>query len=61
MLSASAYFINEIKTKGYDVFGVNLFPHKLMSGMRFTREKRSNPTILLSSSVQISSSDFKAV
>ena len=32
-----------------------------MGGMRFTRKKRSNPTILLSSSVPISSSGFKAV
>ena len=37
-----AYFINEIKAKGYDALSVNLFPHKLMGGMRFPRKKRSN-------------------
>ena len=42
-----AHFINAIKTKGYDVLGVNLFPHKLMGGMRFPHKKG----VTLSSSV----------
>ena len=32
----STHFIHEIKTKGYDVIGVNVFPRKLM---RFRRKK----------------------
>ena len=31
-----AHFIHEIKTQGYDVIGVNVFPRKLM---RFPRKK----------------------
>ena len=41
-----AHFISEMKTKGYDVLGVNLFPHKLMGGMRFPRKKRSKRSLL---------------
>ena len=33
------YFIHEIKTKGYNVIGVNLFPLKFM---RFQRKKGVN-------------------
>ena len=29
-----AHFIHEIKTKGYDAIGVNVFPHKLMRSSR---------------------------
>ena len=32
-----AHFIYEIKTKGYDAIGVNVFPDKLM---RFPRKKK---------------------
>ena len=35
----SVYFIHEIKTKGYNVIGVNLFPPKFM---RFQRKKGVN-------------------
>ena len=35
----SVYFIHEIKTKGYNVIGVNLFPLKFM---RFQRKKGVN-------------------
>ena len=41
-----AHFIHEIKTKGYDVIGVDVFLRKLM---RFLRKKEVNfiPPILL--------------
>ena len=38
----SPHFIHEIKTKGYDDIGINIFLRTLM---RFLRKKRSNPGV----------------